>query len=318
MNYKIPFTDSDLPVNTRGRIYHLDLEPQELAAHIIIVGDPERVPLIADSHLKGREVDRSHRGLRTITGVAKATDRRVSIVTSGMGTPSLEVVLQEIVALHEVNFTDKTHRKNFNPLSIIRVGTSGGLQADTELGTPIITHYAVGLDNTGLFYDAPCPDRHCVRIETELHTLLTAGASSDSRFKARIYPYLSKSNDQLSGGMHVAAGDRDIPVKSGLTASSSGFFANQGRDVTRIKPTVRDIDRLLAGYDPGLSGLKVENMEMEASFLLHFMNSLGHRAACICPAIANRAKNTFASTAAIQAAVHTSTELALYALSEPG
>ena len=97
------FKSSDLPI-VDGRTYHLDLRPEDLAENIIIVGDPDRVTFIADEFLGAKEIDRFHRGLRTITGYVKETGQRVSIVTSGMGTPSLEIVLNEIVALNEIDF----------------------------------------------------------------------------------------------------------------------------------------------------------------------------------------------------------------------
>jgi uridine phosphorylase len=125
-----PYKTSDLPV-FNNTVYHLDLKPEELAKNIVIVGNPERVPFIAEEFLCDCEVDRSHRGLRTTTGTFRETGQRVSITTSGMGTPSLEIVLNELVALNEIDFKTMTQKEEFDPLTIIRVGTSGGLQHDT-------------------------------------------------------------------------------------------------------------------------------------------------------------------------------------------
>jgi len=93
-----------------GKVYHLGLKPEELANHILIVGDPERVPCIAQVYFNKIETDKSHRGLRTITGIVRDTDQRVSIVTSGMGTPTLEIVLNEIIALNEIDFHTRTRK----------------------------------------------------------------------------------------------------------------------------------------------------------------------------------------------------------------
>jgi uridine phosphorylase len=109
MENRVNFRASDLPIS-EGRVYHLALSPEELAKDIIIVGDPERVSFIADEFLADRECDRYHRGLRTITGRVKETGKRVSIITSGMGTPSLEIVLNEIVALNEIDFIRKKRK----------------------------------------------------------------------------------------------------------------------------------------------------------------------------------------------------------------
>jgi uridine phosphorylase len=315
LQQQLPFAASELPVTPQGRIYHLDLKPDELASNILIVGDPDRVPLIAGVHLKSTEIDRFHRGLRTITGDARKTGQRVSIVTSGMGTSSLEVILGELVALHEIDFQSRNPRKDVSPINIIRVGTSGGLQTSTRLATPIISSYGVGLDNTGLFYDAEPHNGHCARIEEELHVAL-AEACASPRFRGRIWPYVASASEQLVDEMKIAAEEAGLEVKSGLTVSNSGFFANQGRDIARIAPSVPNIDQVLAAFDPGLGGQMIENMEMETSFLFHFMNSLGHRAGSICPAIANRAQNTFATKAEIQDGIHASTEVALVALSK--
>jgi uridine phosphorylase len=103
-----------------------------------------------------------------------------------------------------------------------------------------------------------------------------------------------------------------VPSKLGLTVSNSGFFAAQGRDTARVKPSVPDLDRVFAEYDPRVGGQRVENMEMEASFLIHFLGALGHWAGAICPAIANRRKDTFATQ--YQEAIRNATKMALWAL----
>jgi uridine phosphorylase len=288
-----PFHASDLPV-FNNRVYHLDLRPGELANNIIIAGDPERVPFIAEEFLEDREVDRSHRGLRTITGTSKETGRRVSITTSGMGTPSLEIVLNEIVALNEIDFSTMTRKEKFEPLTIIRVGTSGGLQQDIEPGTLIVTDYAVGLDNTGLFYNSVQRDKDCEELEEKVRKTIEAANPWEARFKGKIYPYASRSNPEITAQMEQEANRLGIKCKKGITISNSGFFANQGRDISRVPLTVPDIDGLLASMDTGIPGLRVENMEMEASFLLHFMGSLGYRAGVICAVVANRREDCFA------------------------
>ncbi|MEW5949737.1 MAG: nucleoside phosphorylase [Thermodesulfobacteriota bacterium] len=287
------FKSSDLPI-VDGRTYHLDLRPEELAKNIIIVGDPDRVAFIADEFLGTREIDRFHRGLRTITGCVKETGQRVSIVTSGMGTPSLEIVLNEIVALNENDFHTKKRRAEYETLTIIRVGTSGGLQPDTELGTSIITAYAVGLDNTGLFYNAPYQETFKM-LEAAVRQSIDGAISDHSRFKGKIFPYASKAHEDVVDALEREARRLGVQYKKGITVSNSGFFANQGRSMSRVPSTVPGIDALLASMDTGIKGLKVENMEMEASFLLYFMGALGYRAGVICPIIDKRDDNKFTS-----------------------
>lgn len=288
-----PFSTSDLPIFT-GKVYHLDLSPEELAENIIIVGDPDRVPFIAEEFFEILEFDRSHRGLRTITGTVKKTGQRVTLTTSGMGTPSLEIVLNEIVALNEIDFNTGKRKEEYDMLNIIRIGTSGGIQADTELGTLIITDCAVGLDNTGLFYDAPSADPECKILERKIRDSINAMIPSDARFKGNIFPYVSKALPEIIIEMVKAAKEFGIQYKQGITVSNAGFFANQGRNISRVPVTVPDIDDLLASVDTGVAGLNIENMEMEASFLLHFMGALNYRAGVICAVIDNRREDRFA------------------------
>ncbi|MEW6109960.1 MAG: nucleoside phosphorylase [Nitrospirota bacterium] len=292
MTDNAPFSPSDLPL-TNGKAYHLGLKPDELAKDIIIVGDPERVPLISDEFFGAIEVDRSNRGLRTITGTVKDTGQRVSIVTSGMGTPSIEIVLNEIVALHEIDFHTMTRKAECDMLTIIRVGTSGGIQPDTELGTLIITDYVIGLDNTGLFYDVPYTDNLCTLLEEKVRAHIDSGIQNDSRFKGKIFPYASQAHQDVIDALAHEARALGIQHKKGITVSNSGFFANQGRAVSRVRLTVPELDGILASMDAGIAGLKIENMEMEASFLLHFIGTLGYRAGVICPVIDKRSEGAF-------------------------
>jgi uridine phosphorylase len=286
------FSASDLLTND-GRVYHLDLGPNELAKDIIIVGDPDRIPFIATEFFVVEEVNRFHRGLRTITGIVKDTCQRVTLVTSGMGTPSLEIVLNEIVALNEIDFQTRKRNAEHDIMNIIRVGTSGGLQPDTELGTLIITDYAIGLDNTGLFYNVENTDWKCQYLEDIIREAVDHVIPSDSRLKGKIFPYVSRANPNVVRALERTAKELGRAYRKGVTVSNSGFFANQGRHLSRLPLTVPDIDGLLASTDPGIAGLKIENMEMEASFLLYFMGALGYRAGAICPIIANRRKDTF-------------------------
>lgn len=283
---------ADLPL-VDGKVYHLNLRPEELAKEIIIVGDPERVPFIADEFLENREVDRFHRGLRTITGLVKETGRRTSIVTSGMGTPSIEIVLNEIVALNEIDFRTLKRKEEFETINIIRVGTSGGIQLDTDLGTLIMTDYVVGMDNTGLFYDVPYQDKNCKMLEERVRAAIDATIPDNSRFKGKLFPYAAKADKGIVDALEGKAKKLGVKYRRGVTVSNSGFFGSEGRAVSRVPVTVSDMDGVLAYTDTGIAGLRFENMEMESSFLLHFMGALGYRAGVICPIIDNRRQGTF-------------------------
>jgi uridine phosphorylase len=286
------YSDADLPI-VKGRVYHLDLAPSELADKIIIVGDPDRVPTIAEAFLAGIEVDRSHRGFRTITGYDRTGGQRVSVVSSGIGTASMEIVLNELVALNELDFRTRRRKIKFKPLTVVRIGTSGGMQPETEIGTLVVTDYAVGLDNTGLFYDVSCSDPNCHLLEVRVREVLAAAIDDSARFKARITPYAARANPEIRVALEKESLHSGVRCKKGITVTSSGFFANEGRLISRITPTAPDLCAQLAAMDTGISGLKIENMEMEASFLLHFMGAIGYRAAVICVIIDKRCEGTF-------------------------
>lgn len=317
-----PFTASDLPIDEEGRIYHIQVKPEQVASDILLVGDPGRAEFIGTEFLRDIEIEHEHRGLVTVTGLSELTGQpatiisplRTTVSTSGIGTPSLEIVASELVALNEIDFATMTRKPKFPRLHVIRVGTSGALQASTELGTLIITAYAIGLDNTGLYYEAPYDEEACWRVEKELDALIERSMRADSRFLGKIHPYVSRAEPILVKALLKAAERVGAPAKPGLTASLSGFFAPQGRDISRIKPSLPDLDLVLSQYDPGLDGLRIENMEMEASFLIHFLSGLGYWAGAICPIIAHRRHDTFEHN--YQEAVHDATQTALLALAD--
>jgi len=301
--YPLLFNPSDLPV-VDGEVYHLRLKPEQLAPNVILVGDPERVPFLAQHCLTEISSHVSHRGLCTITGRTKS-GLHVSIVTSGMGTPSTEIVINELIALNEIDLERRERRPAplYEKFNIIRLGTSGGLQESTTLGMPIISVFAVGLDNTGLFYDARPENESVVRLERLCKSAMENVITEGSRFAGKINPYAAMASKELAQALCDAAGDQQVEFKRGITLSNSGFFANQGRDIVGIPLSVPDIDGCFARAD--FEGLKFENMEMESSFIFYFCNGLNqrcgifdgnaplYRAGAVCPAIANRRLDTF-------------------------
>ena len=299
------YTAADLPT-VDGKIYHLSLKPGDLAPNIIIVGDPGRAPLLAEYCLeKPYTADVYHRGLRTITGKIKNSHLQLSIVTTGMGTPSAEIVLNEIVALNEITLNNRTQKETpcYKTMNIIRLGTSGGLQSETALGTPVISAYAVGLDNTGLFYDVPTQDPQVLEIEKACKKAIDKVIPNESRFAHTIHPYAAAASSEIVQALQEAAQEEKVETKIGITASNSGFFANQGRDISRVALTIPDLDGVLSNLtfkSEKFGTLKIENMEMEASFIFHFFSGLNtkiypasYRVGAVCPAIANRRLNTF-------------------------
>jgi uridine phosphorylase len=320
MNASAPFNVKDIPIDEEGRIYHLQVKPGQIAPDILLVGDPGRAEFIGSTFLHNLEFEHEHRGLVTITGTSQITGKQATIIsplkttvtTSGMGTPSLEIILNELVLLNEIDFETMQRKLEFPRLHIIRVGTSGGLQAGTPVGTPIITTYAIGLDNTGIYYEVPHPDETCQRLEGELHEKITQLMDPASRFYGKIYPYVARAEPRLVDAFAEASKTLGVTVKAGMTVSAPGFFAPQGRETSRVMPSLPELDKLFSQFDPRVGDQRVENMEMESSFLLHFLGGLGHWAGSICPAIANRRSDTFDPS--YQKSIENATSLALLAL----
>jgi uridine phosphorylase len=168
------------------------------------------------------------------------------------------------------------------------------------------------MDNTGLFYELPFPDEICKRLEKELGHLIRNSMKEGSRFYRKIHPYVSRAEPIIVNALLEASERLGFQSKLGLTVSCSGFFAAQGRNIARVQPSLLELDKILSEYDPGLGGQRVENMEMETSFLTHFLGGLGCWAGSICTAIANRREDTFFQH--YQDAVKNSIKIALLAM----
>lgn len=280
---------SDLPI-VNGSAYHLGIDANALAPAIIIVGDPERVDRIATEHLETIEVRVSHRGLTTCTGTVRETKQRVTVTTSGMGAPSIEIVLNEIIALAELDPKTCGRRSEAPPITIVRVGTCGALQPRTALGTSIISSHAVGLDSTAWFYAAGmAQDEMSRNLANVVKEAIEDRFSTEHPARGKIHPYGARGDEAVCEALRKAAEDLGVRYEMGATVTASGFFAPQGRDVGRIPASVVDLDRAIAVDDRFL------NMDMETAFLLHFCGGCGVRAGALCVAVANRALDTFES-----------------------
>ena len=302
------YSVSDLPF-AGGRSYHLGISAEQLAPAILVVGDPERVDSIADQFFEQVEVRVSHRGLTTCTGLVRETKQRITVTTTGMGAPSTEIVLNEIAALAEVDTVALTRRAGSPAkLTIIRVGTSGALQRSTPLGSAIISSHAVGLDSTAWFYgEGMTKDRAACERAIFVHSQIEGTLGPGDPSRGKIHPYGAAATEQVVDALRRAAEELGVTHQIGTTVTASGFFAPQGRDVSRIPPSVPEFDRLVAG-DP-----RFLNMDMESAFVLHFCSALGYRVGALCVAAANRELNTFSTE--ISSAVSDAVRVAVLALS---
>ena len=300
-----PFPASEYLMNAQGSgMYHLHLRPDQVSRNIIIVGDPGRATSVAErlfleqrsEALVGMLEDVAevveHRGLRSITGTVRGTDFRLTVTTSGMGVGSTEITDVELMLLKEIDLASRTRKDEFEPFNIIRLGTSGALQGDTKLGTPIIGEYCLDLGNVLHFYDIPAPDRNAKILERNVADALEAAMDPESRSYGKISPIVTKSDPGLVKALISTAEDLKIDFDIGVTVTNSGFFAPQGRDVLRVRPSVPDIDQVLARVNTGISDRRILNMEMEGGTLTGLNSALGYPSTVVCIPVAHRVTNT--------------------------
>jgi uridine phosphorylase len=259
--------ESELIINSDGSVFHLHMKPEELADDVIIVGDPGRAEMIA-SHFETKEFMRQSREFVTCTGLYKGD--RITVLSSGIGTDNIDIVLNEIDALANVDFKTREERKNRRSLRLLRVGTCGGVQSDIAIGSYVFSHRSVGLD--GLLNWYANRERY---TEQELEDSFV-NHMGWTKFLPR--PYVVNSNEE------IAALFADISIP-GITVSASGFYGPQGR-VIRLGLAIPDfINRLISFryHDE-----RITNIEMESSAIAGLAAELGHRAGTICLIIADR------------------------------
>lgn len=259
---------SQMLVNDNGRIYHLDLLPEEIADDIILVGDPGRVTTVSDKFDK-IEVKRSNRELVTHTGYFNG--KRITVLSTGMGTDNIDIVINELDALANIDLKNRVVKDTHRTLNLVRLGTSGALQADIEVGDSYVaSRYAVGLDGLAYFYKEGSEI-----IDKE---------ATNTFIKFMDYPpelprpYVVKSSDllfdKLSEGCY-----------KGITATAPGFYGPQGREV-RLSLAHPIINSRLEDFKYG--EWKIVNFEMESSALFSLSRMFGHNAMTICSIVANR------------------------------
>ena len=261
------FAPSELIINEDGSIFHLHLKPQELADKVILVGDPGRVALVA-SHFDGVECEANNREFRTITGNFKK--KRITIVSTGIGCDNIDIVLNELDALANINFETRKENAKLRPLTLVRIGTCGGLQPNTPIGTFIASEKSIGFD--GLLNYYANRDKLDIAFEKE--------------FKKQV-----NWNPQL-GNPYVADADKELleqiaqdDMVRGVTIACGGFFGPQGRRL-RIPLADPQLNEKIVKFE--YNRYKITNFEMESSALAGLAQHMGHKAVTCCMVIANR------------------------------
>lgn len=266
------YAESELIINDDGTIFHLHVSPGCVADKVILVGDPGRVDLVA-GHFEKVEYEAQNREFHTVTGLFHG--KRVSVISTGIGCGNIDIVMSELDALSNIDFATRNDRPTHKSLEIVRIGTCGGLQETTTLGTHICSVRSIGLDGLLNFYGG-----RAQVCDTELEEAFVRhmGWGSGS-WKCAPNAYVTIEDEELTARI---AGTDSV---SGITVSAGGFYGAQGRWL-RAEPADLDQNSKIESFE--FRGMNITNYEMESSALAGLASILGHKAACICMVVANR------------------------------
>jgi uridine phosphorylase len=268
--------ESELIINPRGAVYHLDLRPEEIAHTVITVGDPDRVREIS-KHFDLVEVKRQHREFITHTGYVGK--KRLTVLSSGIGPDNIDIVINELDALVNIDFETREIKKKSGSLNIIRVGTSGSLQADVPVDSFVASTHGLGVDNLLNFY------RHEQNEEEKqlLHSFVT---------HTQVHGHIG--NPYISSGAASLLKHFVKDFHQGITVTCPGFYGPQGRILRLGIRNPEFVDRL---SDFRFGQHRITNFEMETSAIYGLGKLLGHHCLAINAIVANRVKKEFSKDA---------------------
>lgn len=264
--------ESELIINERGAIYHLDIHPQELAPVVITVGDPGRVPEVS-KHFDRIEFRGSHREFISHTGYVGT--KRITVLSSGIGPDNIDIVLNELDALVNIDFESRTIKPQLTSLQILRIGTSGSLQQDIPVDSLVASTHGLGIDNLLNFYRFTHNNEeqqllHSFITQTQLHNNIS-------------HPYISSAGTSLLknfvSGFH-----------QGITVTCPGFYGPQGR-ILRLGLSNPDLVDRLTQFSFGQH--RITNFEMETSAIYGLGKLLGHQCLSVNAIVANRVVKQF-------------------------
>ena len=262
------FPPSELIINDDGSIFHLHLKPEQISDKIILVGDPGRVALVA-SYFDEQECSVSSREFNTITGTYKG--KRLTVLSTGIGTDNIDIVVNELDALTNIDLENRHEKPEFKQLTLVRIGTSGGMQPEIPLGSFLISEKSIGFDGMLNFYagrDGVCD----LKFEEELKKQL----DWNKQFCA---PYVVDADAELTDRI----GQKDM--LRGVTISANGFYGPQGREL-RIGLADPHLNDKIEKFR--FDNYKITNYEMEGSAIAGLARLMGHKALTVCCIIANR------------------------------
>lgn len=261
--------ESELIIDQKGQIYHIGLKPEEIADHIVLVGDPARVTLVKD-HLASIEFQKAHREFVSVTGKYNGT--RVTVLSTGIGPDNIEIVMNELDAAKHIDFETRRLKGETRSLRIIRLGTCGAIQPEIEPGDLIFSTHGLGTDPLWIYYNfSPEPEPLFTALRSHLETHLPG------------FPpfYLAPAQ----GKWKV-----DPSIHQGITLTAPGFYGPQGRSLGRIRIRFPHLVEHLSSFQ--FQGIRFVNIEMECSTLYLFSRLLGYSCATLCMALVNRHKKS--------------------------
>jgi len=264
--------ESELVLNQDGSIYHLNLLPENIAETIILVGDQGRVEKVS-KHFDVIEFSTQKREFITHTG--RIGSKRLTVLSTGIGTDNIDIVLNELDALVNIDLQKRKPKEETKSLNLIRLGTSGSLQEDLPVDSYLLSTHGIGFDGVFNYYEKSAEIE-----DTELTDAFMLQTDWKSTFPR---PYIVEGSESLFNLLKDG-------TEHGMTATANGFYGPQGRQL-RLKPTIPDLNERLSKFS--YNGQRITNFEMETSALFGIGKALGHECATVCAIIANRYRKEY-------------------------
>ncbi len=267
----MPIASSELIINQDGSIYHLNLKPEDIAQTIITVGDPDRVASVS-AHFDHIELKVARREFHTHTGMYKG--KRLTVISTGIGTDNIDIVFNELDALVNVDFQTREPKDLHTPLNFIRIGTTGSVQTSIPVDSFLLSQRGIGFDSLFHWYE---------------------NDGGDSAFAKAIKDQLQLS-DKISDpyvlhcSVELAKKFQTIEMLNGNTVTNVGFYGPQSRSI-RLRPSQHELNERIANFEH--DGHKITNLEMETSGIYAMSQLLGHHAVSLNAVLANRATGDF-------------------------
>ncbi|MBA4303829.1 MAG: phosphorylase [Sphingobacteriaceae bacterium] len=272
----MPFAASELILTPAGAVYHLNLLPEQLAPTVLLVGDPDRVKEVS-KHFDQVWYKVQHREFITHTGLLNG--KSVSVVSTGIGTDNIDIVLNELDALVNIDLISREPKALLTSLNLVRLGTSGALQADIQVDSLVCSSHGLGLDGLMPYYQAS---------QTAEEKAMTAAFKAALPDIARVaHPYVFEGSKVLLD--QIAKDD----FFKGITLTCPGFYAPQGRSL-RYQPVIEQLPLRVGAFQ--FAPHRVTNFEMETAGIYGLARVLGHQALSANAIIANRVKGSFSLT----------------------